>query len=54
MDYNYSLKIIIFMWQYELVDTFTAVNYFLYNAMAQYSAIVITAMGDGNFTKFQV
>ena len=38
------------MWQYGLVDTFTAVN-FIYNAGAQYSAVVITAMADGNATK---
>ena len=38
------------MWQYGLVDTFTAVN-FIYNAGAQYSAIVIAAMADGNVTK---
>ena len=46
-----SLKIIIFMWQCGLVDTFTAVN-FIYNAGAQYSAVVIAAMADGNVTKF--
>ena len=45
-----SLKIIIFMWQCGLVDTFTVVN-FLYNAGAQYSSIVIAAMADGNVTK---
>ena len=38
------------MWQYGLVDTFTAVN-FIYNAGAQYSAVVIAAMADGNATK---
>jgi len=38
------------MWQYGLVDTFTAVN-FIYNAGAQYSAVVIAAMADGNVTK---
>ena len=37
------------MWQYGLVDTFTAVN-FIYNAGAQYSAVVIAAMADGNAT----
>jgi hypothetical protein len=46
-----SLKIIIFMWQFGLVDTFTAVN-FIYNAGAQYGAVVIGAMADGNITKF--
>lgn len=45
-----SLKIIIFMWQYGLVDTFTAVN-FIYNASAQYSAVVVKAMADENITK---
>lgn len=50
MDYT-SLKIIIFMWQCGFVDTFTVVN-FLYNAAAQYSAVVIAAMADGNVTKF--
>lgn len=49
MNFN-SLKIIILMWQYRLVDTFTAVN-FIYNAGAQYSAIVIGAMADGNITR---
>ena len=39
------------MWQCGLVDTFTAVN-FIYNAGAQYSAVVIAAMADGNITKF--
>lgn len=40
------------MWQYGLVNTFTAVN-FIYNAGAQYSAsaVVIVAMADGNATK---
>jgi len=37
------------MWQYGLVDTFTAVN-FIYNAGAQYSAVVIAAVADGNAT----
>ena len=46
----YSLKIIIIMWQDGLVDTFTALN-FIYNAGAQYSAIVLGAMADGNFTQ---
>ena len=53
--YFTSLKIIIFMWQCGLVDTFTAVNFiFIYNAGAQYSysAVVIAAMADGNVTKF--
>ena len=49
--YYTSLKIIIFMWQCGFVDTFTAVN-FIYNAGAQYSALVIAAMADGNVTKF--
>ena len=40
--YFTSLKIIIFMWQCGLVDTFTAVS-FIYNTGAQYSAIVIAA-----------
>ena len=39
------------MWQCGLVDTFTAVN-FIYNAGAQYSAVVIAAIADGNLTKF--
>ena len=39
------------MWQCGLVDTFTVVN-FIYNAGAQYSAVVIAAMADGNVTKF--
>ena len=39
------------MWQYGLVDTFTAVN-FIYNTGAQYGAVVIAAMADGNVTKF--
>lgn len=38
------------MWQYRLVDTFTAVN-FVYNVGMQHSSIVIGAMADGNFTK---
>lgn len=37
------------MWQCGLVDTFTAVS-FIYNAGAQYSAVVIAAMADGNVT----
>ena len=45
-----SLKILLFMWQFGLVDTFTLVN-FIYNAGAQYGAIVLGAMADGNFTK---
>lgn len=47
---NY-FKIILFMWQYGLVDTFTAMN-LIYNAGSQYGAIVLTAMGDGNITQF--
>lgn len=47
--YFTSLKIITFMWQCGLVDTFTAVN-FIYNAGAQYSAVVIATMADGNVT----
>lgn len=38
------------MWQYGLLGTFTAVN-FIYNAGAQYGAVVIVAMADGNVTK---
>lgn len=38
------------MWQCGLVDTFTTVS-FIYNAGAQYSAVVIVAMADGNITK---
>lgn len=45
------LKIIILMWQFGFVDTFTLVN-FLYNAGSQYSTVVVTAMSDGNVTKF--
>lgn len=44
-----SLKIILFLWQCGVVDTFTAVN-FIYNAGAQYSAVVIAAIADGNAT----
>lgn len=44
-----SLKIIILMWQCGFVDNFTAVN-FIYNAGAQYSAVVIAAVADGNAT----
>ena len=39
------------MLQYGVVDTVTTVN-FIYNAAAQYSAVVIAAMTDGNATKF--
>jgi hypothetical protein len=49
--YYTSLKIIILIWQYGFVDTFTAVN-FIYNAGAQYTAVVAAAMADGNVTKF--
>jgi len=45
-----SFKIILFMWQFGLIDTFTAVS-FMYNAGAQYSSIVVAALVDGNFTK---
>ena len=37
------------MWQCGLVDTFTAVN-FIYNTVAQYSAVVIGAIADGSPT----
>ena len=48
--YSYtSLKLVILMWQYGIVDTFTLVN-FIYNAGAQYGAIVISAIADGNIT----
>ena len=39
------------MWEFGLVDTFTAVQ-FIYNAGAQYSSIVVAAVADGNITKF--
>ena len=38
------------MWQFGLVDTFTAVH-LMYNAGAQYSSIVVAALIDGNITK---
>lgn len=46
-----SLKIMLFMWQYGLVDTFTLFHY-LYNTGTQYSGIVLSAMVQGNITKF--
>lgn len=49
--YFTSLKLLILMWQFGLVDTFTVVNV-LYNAGSQYGAIVIASMADGNFTNF--
>jgi hypothetical protein len=47
----YSLKIILLMWQFGMVDTFTALN-FIYNSGAQYASIVVGAMAEGNFTNF--
>jgi len=38
------------MWQFGLIDTFTAVS-FIYNTGAQYSSIVVAALVDGNVTK---
>ena len=38
------------MWQYGLVNTFTAVN-FIYNTDAQYGAVIIGAIENGNVTK---
>lgn len=49
--YVTSLKFLILMWQYGLVDTFTVMNV-LYNAGAQYGAVVIASMADGNITNF--
>ena len=45
-----SFKVILFMWQFGLIDTFSAVS-FIYNAGAQYSSIVVAALVDGNVTK---
>lgn len=47
--YSISLKIIVLMWQFGLVDTFTAVQFF-YNAGAQYAAIVLGSITDSNAT----
>ena len=41
-----TYKIILLMWQFGVIDRFTVVN-FLYNADAQYGAIVV----DGNMTQ---
>lgn len=49
--YYSSLKIVIFLWQCGVVDTLTALN-IIYNAGAQYSAVVVAAMADGDITKF--
>lgn len=49
--YFTSLKFLILMWQLGLVDTFTVVD-FLYNSVAQYSAIAGAAIADGNRTNF--
>ena len=38
------------MWQFGLIDTFSAVS-FIYNVGAQYGSIVVTALTDGNATK---
>lgn len=38
------------MWQYGLVDTFTAAN-FIYNVGAQYSVVIFASMAEGNVTK---
>jgi len=38
------------MWQYGLVDTFTAAN-FIYNVAAQYSGLVAATIAEGNCTK---
>ena len=45
-----TLKIVLFMWQFGLIDTFSAVS-FLYNVGAQYSAVVGTALVEGNATQ---
>lgn len=45
-----SFKVILFMWQFGLIDTFSAVS-FMYNVGAQYSSIVVAALVDGNATK---
>jgi len=49
--YFTSVKIMIFMWQFGLVDTFTAIQ-FIYNVGAQYSSIVVAALAEGNMTTF--
>jgi len=38
------------MWQFGLIDTFTATS-FMYNLGIQYSSIVVAALVDGNVTK---
>ena len=48
--WSMSFKVILFMWQFGLIDTFSAVS-FIYNAGAQYSSIVVAALVDGNATK---
>lgn len=49
--YSTSLQIIVFMWQYEFVDTLSAIK-IIYNSGLQYGAIVIDAMAETNATHF--
>lgn len=52
MDFT-SLKIVIVMWQFGFVDTFTLVT-FMSNAGPQYSALIVASMADGNSTKLPI
>ena len=45
-----NLKIVLFMWQFGLIDTFSAVSFF-YNVGTQYGSIVLTALVTGNATQ---
>ena len=42
-----SLQLVILLWEFGLVDTFTAATIF-YNAATQYASIVVAAIADGN------
>lgn len=46
-----TFRTILLMWQFGLIDTFSAIN-FMYNLVAQYSSVVVAALAYGNITQF--
>lgn len=47
---SFSLKMIVLMWQFGFIDTFTLLQC-LYNASAQYRSVVVAALADGNISQ---
>jgi hypothetical protein len=48
---SYHLRVMFFLWQFGLVDTYTMVHYFT-NTDPQYAYVVVTSAA-GNFSEFR-